>query len=192
MDLHALSQGRSMLLARGGIAFVIGVVASNQPGISATSLVVIWGAWALAEGAASLRQAYPSSGTSRRAEAPPVLLVLGGVALAVGVLAVAVPGLSPAALTWLLAGWFAARAVIEGLGASVASSKERTLLGMAALVDLGLVALFVTHTTGSMENLALFGGGLALLWGLLHLVLGLLAAPLVVITAEGPRLLARR
>ena len=32
MDLHALSHGRTMMLVRGGIAFVFGVVVSNQPG----------------------------------------------------------------------------------------------------------------------------------------------------------------
>jgi uncharacterized membrane protein HdeD (DUF308 family) len=181
-----------MMLVRGGIAFLVGVIVSNQEGISATSLAVIWGVWALAEGAATLRQAYPPTGTSSRAEAQPVLLLMGGIALAVGVLVVVVPGLSVAGLTWLLAGWFAVRAVFEGLGAYAARSKARVLLGAAALVDLGLVALFVTHTSGSVVDLALFGGGLAMIWSLLYLSLGLVTTQVLEWTPEGPRLLARR
>jgi uncharacterized membrane protein HdeD (DUF308 family) len=192
MDLDAQSLGRSMILTRGGVAFVVGVIASNQSGIAAASLVVVWGAWALADGAATLRQAYPPSGTSRRAEAQPVLLVLGGIAVIVGVLAVVVPGLSPGTLTWLLAAWFAVRAAFELLGAYAARSKARVLLGAAALVDLGLVAVFVTHTSGSVVDLALYGGGLALVWGLLYLSLGLVTAQVLEWTPKGPRLLSRR
>ena len=58
MDPHALSQGRTMLLVRGGIAFLIGVVISNQPGASADALMNLFGLWALLEGAATIRQAY--------------------------------------------------------------------------------------------------------------------------------------
>jgi uncharacterized membrane protein HdeD (DUF308 family) len=191
MDLHALSLGRSMMFARAGIAFLVGVITANQAGMSATSLVVVWGLWALADGASTIRQAYPPSGTSRRPEAQPVLLVMGGIALAVGVLVVVVPGLSVGALTWLLAGWFAVRAVFEGLGAYAARSKARVLLGAAALVDLGLVAVFVTHTSGGVD-LGLYGGGLALVWSLLYLSLGIATAQVLEWTSPVPRLLARR
>ena len=192
MDLHALSLGRSMMLTRGGIAFLIGVITSNQEGISATSLAVIWGLWALLDGAATVRQGYPPSGTSRRAEARPVMLVMGGIAIAVGVLVVVVPGLSVATATWLLAGWFAVRALFEALGAVAARSKARLLLGAAALVDVGLVWLFVTHTSGSVVDLALFGGGLAMIWSLIYMSLALATAHVAEWTAEGPRLLAPR
>ena len=192
MDLHALTLGRSMILIRGGIAFLVGVITSNQEGISASSLVVIWGLWALADGAATVRQGYPPTGTSRRAEARPVMLLMGGIALAVAVLVVVVPGLSVGALTWLLAGWFGVRAVFEGLGAYAARSKARVLLGAAALVDLGLVALFVTHTSGSVVDLALYGGGLAMIWSLLYLGLGLATAQVLEWTAKGPRMMTRR
>ena len=192
MDLNAQSLGRSMMLVRGGVAFVVGVVASNQSGISATSLVLIWGVWALADGTATLRQAYPPSGTIHRPEAQPVMLVLAGVALVAGVMAVIVPGLSVGTLTWVLAAWFAVRAAFEGLGAYAARSTARYLLGAAAIVDVGLVAVFVTHTSGSVVDLALFGGGLALVWSLLYLSLGLATAHVIEMVAAGPRLLSRR
>lgn len=192
MDLHALSLGRSMMFARGGIAFLAGAITTNQQGISATSLIVIWGVWALLDGAATVRQGYPPTGTSHRVEAQPAMLLMGGVALAAAVLVVVVPGLSVSTMTWLLAGWFAVRALFEGMGAYAARSKARVLLGAAALVDLGLVAVFVTHTSGSVVDLALFGGGLALVWGMLYLSLGLATARVLDWAAKGPRMLARR
>jgi uncharacterized membrane protein HdeD (DUF308 family) len=192
MDLHALSLGRSMMLTRGGIAFVVGVIVTNQSGVSATSLAVIWGVWAVLDGLATIRQGYPPSGTADRPEARPVMLAMGGVAVAVGLLVVVLPGLSVGTATWLLAGWFAVRAVFEALGAAAARSRARVLLGAAALVDIGLVAVFVTHTSGSVVDLALFGGGLVLLWSLVYLTLALATAHVVDWAPEGPRLLARQ
>ncbi len=74
------------------------------------------GVWALADGAALVRQAYPPTGTTRRAEAQPGLMVLGGLGVLVGAICVLAPGLSSDALLWVLAAWFAVRAVAEGMG----------------------------------------------------------------------------
>ena len=196
MDLHALSQaltrGRPMLVARGVIAFIVGLIASNQLEVTPAALVTVCGVWALVEGAVTVRQGYPSSDTSRRSEAQPVLLVLGGVGLVAGVLALAVPGLSAGAAIWLLAAWLAVRAGFEGLAAVAARSKVRLAIGAAALIDLGLVALFVTHTTSSVANATPFGGGLIAVWGILHLALGVMAKPVQVAVEAGPRLLSAR
>ena len=89
-----------MLLARGAIAFLIGVIVSNQPGVTAGLLMTLFGLWAVAEGAATIRQAYARVDQSHRIEARPVLLVLGGVAVVAGILAVLGLGLSTTALTW--------------------------------------------------------------------------------------------
>ena len=66
------------------------------------------------------------------------------------------------------------------------------LLGAAALVDVGLVAFLVTHTSGSVSDLALIGGGLALIWSLVYLTLALVTAQVLDWTPEGTRLLARQ
>jgi uncharacterized membrane protein HdeD (DUF308 family) len=181
-----------MMLARGGVALLVSAVASNQPEISATSLVFVFGLWALAEGVATLRQASPPSGTSIQAVAQPLMLAMGSIAVLVGLLCVMVPGLASGTVTWMLAVWFAVRAAFEAFGAFAGRGKARVLLGAAAMVDLGLVALFVTHTSGSVVNLALFGGALTLVWGLVYLALGLTTSKVKDWAPEGPRLLSRR
>lgn len=190
MDPHALSQGRTMLLLRGGIAFLVGVVISNQPGASADSLMTLFGIWALLEGAATLRQAYARVDQSEKIAARPVLLLLGGVAVVAGLLAIFGLGLSSKALTWMLAAWILVRVGFEVWCAIVAPlNRIRVLFALSAIVDLVLVAFLVTHTGGSVSDLALVGGGIVALWGVITLVIGMAASKVDLITAAGPRLL---
>ena len=42
------------------------------------------------------------------------------------------------------------------------------LFALSAVVDVVLVAFLVTHTSGSVSDLALIGGGIVALWGVLH------------------------
>ena len=190
MDPHALSQGRTMLLVRGGIAFLIGVVISNQPGTSADSLMTLFGIWALLEGGATLRQAYARVDQSEKIAARPVLLVLGGVAVVAGILAILGLGLSSKALTWVLAAWILVRVGFEVWCAIVAPlTRIRVLFALSALVDVVLVAFLVTHTTGSVSDLALVGGSIVALWGMITLVIGMAASKVDLVTAAGPRLL---
>jgi uncharacterized membrane protein HdeD (DUF308 family) len=193
MDPHALSQGRTMLLVRGGVAFLFGVIISNQPGASADLLMTLFGLWALAEGAATIRQAYARVDQSHHVEARPILLVLGGLALVAGTLAVLGLGLSATVLTWMLASWVLVRVGFDVWAASSAPlTRIRVLFGLSALVDLALAAFLVTHTSGSVSDLALIGGGIVAVWGVLHLVIGLIAIRVDLITAVGPRLLHGR
>jgi len=176
VDLHALSLGRAMLVVRGLIGFLTGVVASNNPGSTADRVILLLGVWTLLEGAALVRQAYPPSGTSRRAELQPALVALGGLGVLVGAVTVLAPGLSTSTLIWLVAVWFAARAVAEGIATATApQSRSRLFLGLATLVDLGLVVVLVTNTSGGGSALVLFSGALASVWGGLHLALGVKA-----------------
>jgi uncharacterized membrane protein HdeD (DUF308 family) len=190
MDPHALSQGRTMLLVRGGLAFLIGVVISNQPGTSADSLMRLFGIWALLEGAATIRQAYARVDQSEKIAARPVLLVLGGVAVVAGLLAIFGFGLSSKALTWVLAAWIIVRVGFEVWCAIVAPlTRIRVLFALSALVDVALVAFLVTHTSGSVSDLALVGGAIVALWGVITLVIGMAASKVDLVTAAGPRLL---
>jgi uncharacterized membrane protein HdeD (DUF308 family) len=193
MDLHGLIQGRTMLIVRGAIAFCFGIIAANQPGISAGATVTLFGLWALGDGAATVRQAYAPTQGSRKIEVRPVLLVLGGVSLLVGLVALLGLGLSVSSAIWLLAAWFAIRVVFEVMAAVVAASlRARILFLVAAVVDVVLVGLAATHTTGSVIDLALMGGGLGALWGCLLIVIGLTTDRVTVALDAGPRLLAPR
>jgi uncharacterized membrane protein HdeD (DUF308 family) len=193
MDLHALCQGRSMLLARAAAAFLIGVVASNNATLTAGALVTLFGVWTLLDGAATVWQAYQPTGPDRSAELTPAVRIVGGIGILVGVLAVLDPGFSDAVLTWVLAAWFAFRAVTEiAVVASRVAGRIRVVLTLVAVADLGLVALLATHTSGSVADVSLFGGGLASVWGLLLFFLAAFAGKTLKREDVGPRLLAPR
>jgi len=190
MDPHALSQGRTMLLLRGGIAFLVGVIMSNQPGTSAGSLMTLFGVWALLDGAATIRQAYARVDQSDKIAARPILVVLGGVAVVVGIVCILGLGLSTEALTWVLAAWILLRFGSEVWCAFVAPlTRIRVLFALSAVVDIALIAFLVTHASGSVTDLALMGGGIVALWGVITLVIGMAAAKVDLITLAGPRLL---
>ncbi len=193
MDLHALSQGRSMLVVRGTIAFLVGLIISNNSGLSADTVLMLVGVWTLLDGGATIWQAYQPTHPGRPAAMHPSLRVVGGVGIAVGAIAVLMPGLSTGTLIWLLAAWFAFRAVVQvTAGFSGVPGRALAFLVLAATADLGLVAILLTHRSGSIESIALFGGGLAFAWGVLQMFLGTVAGRAPKRETVGPRLLAPR
>lgn len=176
MDLHALSKGRLMLVTRGFAALVAGLVASNNPGLSADSIVLLLGLLTVVEGAALVRQGFPPEYDGTPVDRQPQLAVLGGVALAVGVLCVVGPGLSASTMLWVLATWFLARAVAEGLTTPARKPvKPQLLLGLATVADLALVTVIAiyNHAGSDPVGLVLFSGLSVAMWGLLHLGLAI-------------------
>ena len=179
-----------MLLVRGGIAFLAGIILSNQPGASADALMNVFGLWALLDGAATIRQAYARVDQSERIVARPILVLLGAVAAVVGIVCILGLGLSTTTLTWVLVAWILLRVGSELWCAFVAPlTRIRVLFALSAIVDVALVAFLVTHVSGSVSDLALMGGGIVALWGVLTLVIGMAASKVDLITATGPRLL---
>ena len=103
-----------------------------------------------------------------------------------GLLAILGLGLSTKALTWVLAAWIIVRVGFEVWCAIVAPlTRIRVLFALSAIVDLVLVAFLVTHTTGSVSDLALVGGSIVALWGMITLVIGMAASKVDLITAAG-------
>ena len=176
MELHALSKSRLMLVVRGGAAFVCGFVASNNPGLTVDSLVLLLGMMTVVEGAAMVRQGLPPEYDERPAERHPQLALLGGVAVAVGALCVLAPGQSARPLLWVLATWFAVRAAAEALTTpSRKPATPRALLGLATVVDVALVVLIAVynHPGSDPVALVLFSGALVVIWGVLHIGLAI-------------------
>ena len=83
-----------------------------------------------------------------------------------GIVAVLGLGLSSATLTWVLAAWVLVRVGFEVVAAYIAPlTRIRVLFALSAVVDVALVVFLVTHTSGSVSDLALIGGGIVALWG---------------------------
>jgi uncharacterized membrane protein HdeD (DUF308 family) len=161
----------SHLVMRGALAIVFGLVAMLYPLSTATALALLWGIWALADGVATLVQAFRAP----RSPVRPALVVMGLVALVAGAVAVSDPGLTAVTLTWIVGLWLIARGVLEGVVAALQPGDEsRAGLLLSGAVDVLLGLLFVLNPGRSAVGLAVVLGLVALVWGVVLVAAGLM------------------
>jgi uncharacterized membrane protein HdeD (DUF308 family) len=161
-----------MLLVRGAVAIVLGIVLIAWPDATIVVLVVLWGIWALIDGIGLAAQIFaPGAGTGQKV----LFAVLALVAIVAGLLAITRPGLAASAVTWLLGIWLIVRGLFELVGAFTSTSTApRWLLVLGALLDLVLGGLFVANPGTSAVAVAVLIGIIAVAWGVVFLVLALL------------------
>jgi uncharacterized membrane protein HdeD (DUF308 family) len=159
-----------VLMLRGAVGVVFGVVAIVAPVTAALTFALLWGVWVLADGLGLVLEASQPEGGKRRG----VLLgLMGVVAIAAGLVAIASPGLAAVTLTWVLGVWFIVRGVFE-VGAAISStaSRPRGLLFATAVLDVVIGALFVANPGRGALGIAVVLGVVALVWGLALIAVG--------------------
>ncbi|GAA1557808.1 hypothetical protein GCM10009804_13230 [Kribbella hippodromi] len=162
MERDWLTLGWKMLLVRGAIGIVFGILAIAWPISTAIALAVLWGVWALTDGIGSIAQAFqPESGGSRA-----WLIVLGVIALLAGLIAIIHPGMTAVTLTWILGIWLIVRGIFELAGAfSSQLLVPRWLLVLNGLLSLLIGILFAARPGPSAVKIAVLLGITALVWG---------------------------
>ncbi|HEX5832971.1 MAG TPA: HdeD family acid-resistance protein [Pyrinomonadaceae bacterium] len=160
------------LLLRGIAAIVFGLLAFIWPGITLTALVLLWGAYALVDGAFSIVAGIRSHGESRRWW---VLLLEGILGVAAGVVAFLIPGITALVLLLLIAAW----AIVTGVFEIAAAIQMRKyirgewlliLAGIASILFGGL--LFLNPVAGALAVVWLIGA-YAIVFGVLLVALSL-------------------
>jgi uncharacterized membrane protein HdeD (DUF308 family) len=170
MTQNWLNLSWKMLLARGIIAVVFGVLAVAWPVETATALALLWGFWALFDGIGSFIQAF-EPGTPGGARA--LLVLMGVIALLAAFFAIFSPALTAVALTWILGIWLIVRGCFEAVGAFASTvDAPRWLLLVGAGVDLVLGILFAANPGRSVVGIATVLGIVAIVWGVVFLVTG--------------------
>jgi len=153
------------LALRGALAVIFGLIAWIWPGITALALALLFGAYALVDGAVALYHAFKGglSGQSRG-----WLALTGACGVVFGVIALFWPGITAFALILLIGAWAIATGVteivaaiwlrrhIEGEGWHILSGALSVVFGLALMVWPG-------------------AGGLALIWviGVFAVALGI-------------------
>lgn len=163
--LEILSRYWWAVALRGLVAVAFGIVAVIWPDVTLGVLVLLFGAYALADGVITLTTALfgTSLGGRRRG-----WLVLEGVAgIVVGLITFAWPHITTVALRWLIAAWAIGTGVLE-VGAAVALRRELTGEWRLVLSGLLSVAFGLFLAVRPQE------GTLALVWvvGLYAIVFG--------------------
>lgn len=158
------------LVLQGVLGILFGAAVLVFPFAALASFALLWGVWAMLDGAASLSEVSRKvHGTGTRV----LYGVMGVVALAAGVFAVLRPFLTVGALTWVLGLWLLARGVAELVAAvPKQSAKSRILLALAAVLDIALGLLFFLNPGGSAMSLTVVFGLLALAWGIVAVITG--------------------
>lgn len=166
VDVKTLAHNWWAVLLRGIVGIIFGVVTFFAPGISLGALVLVFGAYALADGILAIISAIRIRSENQRWW---VLVVEGLVGIAAGVLTFLWPGITVLALIYVIA----VRALMTGgleIGAAIRLRKVITHEWLLVLAGIASIALGVT--------LALFPGPGALtlvLWiGAYALVFGAL------------------
>jgi uncharacterized membrane protein HdeD (DUF308 family) len=152
-----------VLALRGAFAILFGIVALVWPGITVFALVLLFGAYALADGVVAVTQAV--RGTTG---GPRGLLALSGVAgIALGIAALAWPGITAFILLMLIAAWAVATGLLEIV---VAVALHRELRGEWLYVLTGAISLIF----GILLFAWPVSGAIAVVWliGLLALLFG--------------------
>ena len=170
MERDWLTLGWKMLLVRGVIAVIFGILAIAWPIHTAIALALLWGIWALTDGIGSIVQAFqPESKGSRL-----WLVVLGVIALVAAFFAITSPGMAAATLTWILGIWLIIRGVFELFGAfSSRQVMPRWLLVLSAALSILLGVLFVANPGAGAVGIAVLLGVTALIWGVTLIAVGL-------------------
>ena len=132
-----------VILVRGIVGVIFGVVAFVSPGATLLALVFVWGAYALVDGAFALYMTYLAARQQRRWW-PYLLEGLAGIGA--GVIAFVVPGLTALALLYLIAAWAIVTGIVEIIAAIDLRKQIQNewLLGLAGALSIifGLVVAF--------------------------------------------------
>jgi len=151
------------LLLRGMLAVVFGIAAMVWPVSTLLALVLLWGAWAFLDGAASIAEAFRSGSTPARLGS----VVLGLVAVGAAVVAFTRPGLTVVTITWVLGIWLIVRGVFEAVTGLVARDLGTARWGLllGALLDFVLGVLLFTNPGSAALAIVLVLGITAIVWG---------------------------
>ncbi len=170
--VSALSRNWWLVLLRGVLAILFGILAFVWPGITWLTLIIIFGVYAIVDGAVAV-----VTGLSRTQESPRWwhFLLEGLISIAAGVVALILPELATLVLIYILASW----AVITGILEVAAAIRLRNeinnewLLGLGGLISIVLgVFLFLEPVAGSLVIIWTIAA-YALIFGILLVILGI-------------------
>jgi uncharacterized membrane protein HdeD (DUF308 family) len=163
--VRAMSDHWWVVLLRGVLAILFGILAFAWPGVTALVLVTLWGAYALVDGifgvVAGIRGKWSS------------LVILGLLGIAAGVIAFLRPGLTAVALLWMLAIWAIAAGAMQ-IGAAIRLRKEvegEWLWILTGVLMIGLGVLFFLRPGEGLLSVLWLVGSLAIVWGILLVAL---------------------
>lgn len=166
---NLLRRSSNQLFITGAIAIVFGLIAAIFPIGTAVTLVLIWGAYALVDGALALTTAFRPEGRPAKA----VLIAVGVIGVVAGMMALFRPVDSAVAMAWALGVWLIVRAVFE-LASAFADQPRgpRWLIALTGVLWLLAGILVVAFPGQAAVTIAVWLGMIAIGCGILGVLAG--------------------
>jgi uncharacterized membrane protein HdeD (DUF308 family) len=170
--LSTLADHWRALALRGIVALIFGLVVLFWPGLVLTVLAVLFGIYALVDGAITFVPALrsPDRGTQRS-----LPLAEGAVGIVAGLVALLWPGLTASGLVYVIAGWALLTGVLKILSAIAlrAAVENGWLLAGSGALSVLFGVLLIVLAGSDVPFLAPFIGGFAVVVGLALIVFAL-------------------
>jgi uncharacterized membrane protein HdeD (DUF308 family) len=162
---HAVAQHWWVLLLRGIVSIVLGVMAFVWPGLTLASLVLLYGLMCLVDGVVAIAGGLGAKFWQS--------VLIGAVSIAAGIVTFVYPGLTAMVLLYLIAFWAIFRGIFD-IAAAIEFRKViegELLLGLAGLASIifGILILF-NPGAGALSVVWIFGT-YALLFGIMLVIL---------------------
>jgi len=160
---------RSLLVAQGILALIVGVIAVGWPGVTLGAIVLLFAVFAVVD--AVLRVVRATSVDGAGSVIGQLLLALVDVAAAV--VAIVWPGLTALALTVVVGIW----ALVIGVGelvmvfAPAEGGWERALYGLAGLISIAFGAVLLARPDIGEVSVAELFGFYSILWAISSFIL---------------------
>ena len=170
--MEILARNWRWIALRGVAGVIFGVLTFMNPAISLASLVLVFGAYALADGVFTVVAAI----MNRRGERHWVAMLFGGIAgIAIGLLTFLMPGVTTLVLLYLIAAW----AIVTG-GAEIATAIRlrkvitgEWLLILAGVLSVAFGVVLIVYPAAGALTVVLWIGAYALVFGIMMIALSL-------------------
>lgn len=195
VEVDTLSRNWWAVALRGVCGILFGVLTFLAPGISLAALVLLFGAWALADGVLAIASAV----RRRTEERWWVVVVRGILGIAAGVGALVLPGITAIMLLYMIAAWALVTGALE-VAAAIRLRRVITgewLLALSGVLSMGVGVLLMLFPGTGAVAVVLWIGAYALVSGALLVALALRLrgrrrsgtpyTPLEGVTIGGPR-----
>ena len=170
IDLDSLTRNWWAVALRGLAGILFGIITFVSPAISLAALVLLFGAYAFADGVLSIVSAVRRRGADRWW----LLLLQGIVGIGAGVVTLLWPGITAIALLFVIAAWALVGGALQ-VAAAIRLRKVITgewLLALGGVLTIALGVLLVLFPGPGALALVIWIGAYAFVFGILLLVLG--------------------
>jgi uncharacterized membrane protein HdeD (DUF308 family) len=166
-----LGRNWGWIVVRGIAAVIFGVLALVLPGITLAALVLLWGAYALADGIIALIAAFRIRDRGKPFWA---LLVVGILGIAAGILTFIWPGMTAIVLLAFIAAWSLVMGIFQIIAAVRLrkSIEKEWLLGLSGLLSIIFGVLMLINPGAGALAVIWVIGAYAILFGVLLVALG--------------------